>query len=98
MSDQMQNGMVEATRLVREGRLNEATAVIQSALGGPSPRRRSHHGPVWWLRIGQLIPRKLADLPQTANGLQTRDLPPSHLYASVMCRALPTACPASCLG
>src|SRR5918998_3887683 len=34
MSDQMKDGMAEATRLVQEGRLAEATAVIQRALGG----------------------------------------------------------------
>jgi poly(hydroxyalkanoate) depolymerase family esterase len=34
MRDQMQDGMAEATRLTREGRLAEATAVIQRALGG----------------------------------------------------------------
>ena len=34
MYDQMQSGMAEATRLTREGRLDEATAAIQRALGG----------------------------------------------------------------
>src|SRR3712207_3982140 len=34
MQDQMQAGMAEATRLTREGRLTEATAMIQRALGG----------------------------------------------------------------
>lgn len=34
MHDQMQDGMAEATRLTREGRLSEATAAIQRALGG----------------------------------------------------------------
>jgi poly(hydroxyalkanoate) depolymerase family esterase len=34
MSNPMQDGMAEATRLTREGRLAEATAVIQRALGG----------------------------------------------------------------
>jgi poly(hydroxyalkanoate) depolymerase family esterase len=34
MSDGMQAGMEEATRLTREGRLAEATAVIQRTLGG----------------------------------------------------------------
>ena len=34
MSDQMQSGMAEATRLTREGRLAEATEVIQRALRG----------------------------------------------------------------
>ena len=34
MRDQMQAGMAEATRLTREGRLAEATALIQRVLGG----------------------------------------------------------------
>ncbi len=34
MRDQMQDGMAEATRLTRESRLAEATAVIQRVLGG----------------------------------------------------------------
>lgn len=34
MRSQMQGGMAEATRLTREGRLAEATTVIQSTLGG----------------------------------------------------------------
>jgi poly(hydroxyalkanoate) depolymerase family esterase len=40
MNDQMQNIMAEATRLTQQGRLDEATAAIQRALGGtfvPSP-------------------------------------------------------------
>src|SRR5215211_3062923 len=36
MSDQMQGSMAEAMRLMQEGRLAEATAVIQRALGGSS--------------------------------------------------------------
>jgi poly(hydroxyalkanoate) depolymerase family esterase len=36
MSDQMQGGMAEAMRLMQEGELAEATAVIQRALGGSS--------------------------------------------------------------
>jgi poly(hydroxyalkanoate) depolymerase family esterase len=36
MNDQMQSGMAEATRLTQQGRLEEATAAIQRALGGTS--------------------------------------------------------------
>src|ERR687895_255103 len=36
MSDQMQGGMAEAMRLIQEGDLAEATAVIQRTLGGSS--------------------------------------------------------------
>jgi hypothetical protein len=34
MNDHTQNGMAEATRLTQQGRLEEATAAIQRALGG----------------------------------------------------------------
>ncbi len=34
VNDQMQKGMAEATRLTQQGRLDEATAAIQRALGG----------------------------------------------------------------
>ncbi len=34
MNDQMQSGMAEATRLTQQGKLEEATAAIQRALGG----------------------------------------------------------------
>jgi len=34
MNDQMHPGMAEATRLTQQGRLDEATAAIQRALGG----------------------------------------------------------------
>jgi hypothetical protein len=34
MNDQMQSGIAEAMRLTRQGRLDEATAAVQRALGG----------------------------------------------------------------
>ncbi len=34
MNDQMHPGIAEATRLTQQGRLDEATAAIQRALGG----------------------------------------------------------------
>src|SRR3712207_6523656 len=37
MNDQMHSGMAEATRLTQQGRLDEATAAIQRALGGMAP-------------------------------------------------------------
>ncbi len=45
MLDQMQAGMAEATRLTHEGRLAEATAVIQRALGGTYAPAVSSDGP-----------------------------------------------------
>ena len=44
MNDQMHPGMAEATRLTQQGRLDEATAAIQRALGGafaPAARKIS---------------------------------------------------------
>jgi hypothetical protein len=50
MNEQMQSGMEEATRLTRQGRLDEATAAIQRALGGTfAPNEelgRSGEGPI----------------------------------------------------
>src|ERR671911_172822 len=50
MNEQMQSGMEEATRLTRQGRLDEATAAIQRALGGrfaPTEQPgRSGEGPI----------------------------------------------------
>jgi poly(hydroxyalkanoate) depolymerase family esterase len=37
VNDQIHSGMVEATRLTQQGRLDEATAAIQRALGGRAP-------------------------------------------------------------
>jgi poly(hydroxyalkanoate) depolymerase family esterase len=45
MRDKMQAGMAEATRLTHEGRLAEATAVIQRALGGTYAPAVSSDGP-----------------------------------------------------
>ncbi|HKH11312.1 MAG TPA: PHB depolymerase family esterase [Rubrobacter sp.] len=44
MSENMQARMAEATRLTQEGRLNEATAMIQSALGNNAPPAGSNTG------------------------------------------------------
>ena len=37
MNENIQARMAEATRLTQEGRLNEATALLQSALGNGAP-------------------------------------------------------------
>ena len=55
MSDQMQNGMAEAMRLMQKGDLNEATAVIQRALGvAPS----AADSPPWLRRMPQALPAR----------------------------------------
>src|SRR5215203_2273497 len=50
MNEQMQSGMEEATRLTRQGRLDEATAAIQRVLGGTfvptAEPGRSGEGPI----------------------------------------------------
>ncbi len=45
MNDQMQDGMAEALRLTRQGRLAEATAIIQRTLGGTFAPAASPDGP-----------------------------------------------------
>ena len=45
MSDHIQAGMAEATRLTSEGRLAEATALIQRTLGGTFSPATSPDGP-----------------------------------------------------
>jgi hypothetical protein len=45
MRNQMQAGMAETTQLTHEGRLAEATAVIQRALGGTYAPAVSSDGP-----------------------------------------------------
>ena len=44
MNENMQARMAEATRLTQEGRLNEATAIIQNALGNNVPSAGSNPG------------------------------------------------------
>ncbi len=59
MSKHMQDGMAEATRLTREGRLTEATAAIQRALGGgfaPASSKEDH---------GETIETTLRDVDET---------------------------------
>src|SRR5215211_3117718 len=49
MNDRMQNYMAEATRLTQQGKLQEATAAIQRALGGasvPTTEPKSSDGPI----------------------------------------------------
>jgi hypothetical protein len=97
MSDQMEKGMAEAGRLVQEGRLAEATTVIQRALGsgrlgsGFAPVASSDAPPAcpWTWKVASwtkpLMPRRLVGLPQVVNRLQPRDPPLIHLYSSVAC-------------
>ncbi len=66
MSDQMQNGMAETTRLVREGRLNEGAAVIQGVLGGTV-------APVTELpRSGAVVEYRPADTTKTSQPVTDR--------------------------
>ena len=44
MNENMQARMAEATRLTQEGRLNEATAILQNALGNNGPSTGSNPG------------------------------------------------------
>jgi poly(hydroxyalkanoate) depolymerase family esterase len=69
MNDQMQNGMAEATRLTQQGRLEEATAAIQRALGGTfAPAAQEDSGntsePI------EVISRLLRETPRGSVGLR----------------------------
>src|SRR5918999_1475214 len=63
MRDQMEAGMTEATRLTREGRLAEATAVIQRALGGTFAKA-SPVGPGSADRPVEVFSRVVEEAPQ----------------------------------
>jgi poly(hydroxyalkanoate) depolymerase family esterase len=71
MNDQMQNGMAEATRLTRQGRLDEATAAIQRALGGtfvPAAQEDSSDEPIEVTsRLVRETIRGLTRAPRTAD-------------------------------
>ena len=45
MDTRQMAAMAEATRLTRQGRLIEATALIQQTLAGPAVARRAPHAP-----------------------------------------------------
>ena len=49
--------MAEATRLTRQGRLVEATALIQQTLGGPAVTRRVPDAPRAEETTGRTVPR-----------------------------------------
>ena len=83
MNDQMQNGMAEATRLTQQGRLDEATAAIQRALGGTlAPAATPDGSADEPIEVASLLikgtPHKQASHRYTADGkLQTLSLFPS---------------------
>ena len=90
MSNLLQDSMSEATRLTNEGRLAEATAAIQRALGGISTPVASEdtdgpEGPVE--TIGQVLevgarPSESADFGQSGDALREA-LRPSRRYRGV---------------
>lgn len=66
MNDQMQIGMAEATRLTQEGRLDEATAAIQRALGGtfvPTTKPGSSGGADGPIEVTSRIVNKTSQSP-----------------------------------
>src|SRR5215212_10830898 len=90
MSKQLQESMLEATRLTNEGRLAEATAAIQRALGGISIPVASEdtdgpEGPVETTgRVleGATRPPESADFDQSGDALREA-LRPSRRYRGV---------------
>jgi poly(hydroxyalkanoate) depolymerase family esterase len=81
LSDQMQAGMAEATRLTREGRLEEATALIQRTLGGAFvPAAETADGPNERIeaasRVANDAPRPAAPDPTGRHALRRAPRPP----------------------
>jgi poly(hydroxyalkanoate) depolymerase family esterase len=89
MNDQMQSGIAEATRLTRQGRLDEATAAIQRALGGTfAPMKEpggSGDGPIdVTSRVVRRTRRGPTEARQTTrhrHNATTRTVPPAKLLA-----------------
>jgi poly(hydroxyalkanoate) depolymerase family esterase len=63
MNDQMHTGIAEATRLTQQGRLEEATAAIQRALGGTSAPA-AQEGPGDTNEPIEVTPRLVRETPQ----------------------------------
>src|SRR5215217_8751672 len=91
MSNLLQDSMLEATRLTNEGRLAEATAAIQRALGGiptpvaPGEDTNGTEGPVETTgRVleGATRPSESADFDQSGDTLREA-LRPSRRYRGV---------------
>src|ERR671920_495369 len=91
MSNQLQESMLEATRLTNEGRLAEATAAIQRALGGisapvaPEEDTGGTEGPLETTARaleGATRPPQSADFGRIGGALRDA-LKPSHHYRGV---------------
>src|SRR5215212_4616330 len=86
VNDQMQGGIAEATRLTQQGRLDEATAAIQRALGGTFvPTRRpegSGDGPIdvtsRIVRRAQQGPTEAGHATRRRPNTATRIVPPPN--------------------
>ena len=80
MNAQMNPNMTEATRLIREGRLNEATALLQSGLGGGgfSPNARPDKAP----DVDGVIEveAEIVDRPSRDSGSQPHDTTDSPTF------------------
>src|SRR5215207_1729138 len=89
MSKQLQESMLEATRLTNEGRLAEATAAIQRALGGisapvaPEEDTGGTEGPVettGWVPEGAARPSETADFGRIGGALRDALRPSRHYH------------------
>ena len=108
MSKQLQDSMLEATRLTNEGRLAEATAAIQRALGGisaqvaPEEDTGGTEGPVeTTARALEGATRRSLQRARTLVGSETRSGTPSGRAAPTTAyhaspAVYPTACRMAC--
>ncbi len=91
MNSRQMAAMAEATRLTRQGRLLQATALIQQTLASPVVTRRTPEGPCEEEKTGGTPGRHLDPPPalRAREGTQLRQVPSGWLP----CRALPSRGP-----
>jgi poly(hydroxyalkanoate) depolymerase family esterase len=81
MDTRQMAAMAEATRLTRQGRLVEATALIQQTLAGPAAARRAPHAPCAEEQTGDAADRSCEPTPalRAREGTPTRWLPSGRI-------------------
>jgi hypothetical protein len=95
MNDHMHTGISEATRLTQQGRLDEATAAIQRALGGTSAPA-AHEDPCDTTQPIEVISRLVRATPQGGPGVRPygdlarlRGRPLGRPWSPAACNSLP---------
>ena len=79
MDARQQAAMAEATRLTRQGRLAEATALIQQTLSGPGPRWRRPDAPPAAEETGGVLPSPAVLPPPADEGIPVRQGSPGWI-------------------